>query len=151
MFNLFKSLTGSAADDGADFMPWSDDYKLGIKMIDDDHINLFNTANHLHHSVKRNEGQETLKATFDMLTKYVHEHFAREEQLMEQVDYPGLDAHRRLHANFIKAFFSTKQSYIVAPNAFDFDGFLDFLKKWLVHHVLVEDPKYVRHVMKDDD
>ena len=43
MFNFIKSLTGAADDDGTDFMPWLDDYKLGIKIIDDDHINLFNT------------------------------------------------------------------------------------------------------------
>lgn len=149
MFNLFKSLSGSGPV--ADFMPWSDEYKLGIKMIDDDHRSLFNTANHLHRAVKTHEGHETVKATFDMLTKYVHEHFAREEQLMEEANYPGLDEHRRLHANFIRAFFSTKQSYIVAPKMFDFDGFLDFLKKWLINHVLVEDPKYAYLMDKDDD
>jgi len=149
MFKFFKSLSGT--EDVGDFMPWLDEYKLGIRMVDDDHQNLFNTANHLYRSVKNHEGHETIKATFDMLTKYVHEHFEREEQLMEELKYSGLESHRALHANFIRAFFSTKQSYVVAPNMFDFDGFLDFLKKWLVNHVLVEDRKYVDLIRDNND
>jgi hemerythrin len=83
--------------------------------------------------------------------KYIHEHFAREEQLMMRASYPGLDEHIRLHQVFMNAFFSTKQSYTVAPKRFDFDSFLKFLKNWLEHHVLVEDPKYVPHVRSLDD
>lgn len=149
MFSWFK--VPSDSDLEAEYMPWSDDYLLGIQAIDDDHRNLFNTANHLYRAVKKRQGHQTIKATFDMLTKYVQEHFAREEELMEQIDFPGLAEHRQLHAGFTQAFFSTKQSYNVAPKRFDFDGFLEFLRKWMVHHVLVEDRKFVHHVMQDDD
>ena len=71
--------------------------------------------------------------------------------MMQEAGYRGLAEHKRLHANFVQAFFSTKQSYIVAPKMFDFDGFLGFLKNWLVHHVLEEDPKYAPEVRKYTD
>ena len=148
MFGLFGSSSGANAD--ADLMPWSTEYEIGIKMIDDDHRSLFETANHLNRSVRKREGHKVIEATFNMLMKYIHEHFAREEQLMLQSGFPGLEEHIRLHSVFMNAFFSTKQSYAAAPRAFDFDGFLKFLKNWLEHHVLVEDPKYVPHVQADE-
>lgn len=148
MFGWFKVPSDSELEVG--LIPWSDEYLLGIATVDEDHRNLFNVVNHLYRSVKKREGHKTINATFDALSKYVQEHFAREEQLMDQIDFPGLEEHKRLHAGFIQAFFSTKQSYNVAPRQFDFDGFLEFLRNWLVHHVIVEDRKYVRHVMQDD-
>ncbi len=149
MFNLFKAPSGGDADE--EFMPWSDDYEIGIASVDEDHRGLFIAANNLHRAIKRREGKKAVADTFDMLTRYVHEHFAREEQMMQEAGYRGLAEHKRLHANFVQAFFSTKQSYIVAPKMFDFDGFLGFLKNWLVHHVLEEDPKYAPEVRKYTD
>jgi hemerythrin len=148
MFGWFKAAASTGA--GGDLLPWSDDYLLGIKTIDEDHRNLFEIVNRLHDAFHKRQGPQTIKITFSLLTEYVAEHFAREEQLMHQIGYPGIEEHRMLHAGFIQAFFSTKQSYIVAPKAFDFDSFLEFLRKWLVHHVLVEDRKYVHYVMQED-
>jgi hemerythrin-like metal-binding protein len=142
MFGMFKGREGADAD----LMPWSDDYNTGIKAIDDDHKSLFSAANHLNRAVKRREGRQVIEGTFNMLMKYIHEHFAREEQLMSEAGYVGFEEHKRLHMIFMSAFFTTKQSYTAAPRQFDFDAFLKFLKNWLEHHVLVEDIKYVPHV-----
>lgn len=149
MFDFLKSR--SEAELIQEYMPWSPDYELGVKMIDDDHRQLFDASAQLYIAVKKREGHMVIKATFDMLTQYVAEHFQREEQMMREADYPDLKNHEQLHASFIQAFFSTKQSYVVAPKAFDFDGFLDFLKNWLVHHVLEQDPKYVPYVTEKPD
>ena len=149
MLNLFKPRSEAGSDEG--FMPWSDEYKIGIDSVDEDHQNLFNAANELYEAVRRREGHKTVMMTFNILTNYIHEHFAREEELMARAGYSGLAAHKQLHASFIQAFFSTKQSYMAAPKIFDFNGFLEFLRKWLVHHVLEEDKKYAPDVLEMED
>jgi hemerythrin len=147
MFNPFSHSSDSDPQD--EFMPWSEGYEIGIKLIDDDHRNLFNIANHLYRSVKGHEGHKSVEVVFEMLTNYVQEHFEREEHLLEEVGYADSEEHKRLHRGFIKAFVATKESYYVLPMAFDFDAFLEFLKHWLEDHVMEQDRKYAPFVLND--
>ncbi|MBI1986387.1 MAG: hemerythrin family protein, partial [Rhodospirillales bacterium] len=79
------------------FVAWSDDYKVGIAAIDNDHKTLFGLVNRLHDRIKAGDGEDAVGDALDGLVDYIETHFAREERYMEECGYPGLVAHIRKH------------------------------------------------------
>ena len=130
-------------------MEWSENYATGSKAIDDDHKYLIKLINHYYSSVHRGDPQASLDAILELLDKYILEHFGREEQLMYEIDYPGIAQHQKAHRKLIKAYRATKTSFHISPDTFDADGFLDFLQTWLTQHILIEDMKYVPYIERE--
>ena len=57
---------------------WSQDYAVGIRLIDNDHRGLFETINALHEAVQQESGEAEIGNTLNALIRYVQEHFTRE-------------------------------------------------------------------------
>lgn len=75
---------------------WSEEYSVGLSVLDDDHKMLFNLANHCFNAV---EGRHALaiRDVFKELGKHVYSHFEREEQMMEKCGYGGMKEHKGKH------------------------------------------------------
>ena len=78
------------------------------------------------------------------LTIYANEHFAREERLMAEAGYPGLDVHREAHRAFIEWLTSVKTVYDTDPGArYHLAGPLrEYLQNWLTDHIMETDMEY---------
>lgn len=128
------------------FFPWSPDYSVGIRLIDNDHKDLVDTVNELHDAIEAREGCEAVRRALTMLANYVREHFAREEQLMADYGYPGLAAHKRLHFVLRRQVHAIRLVYADDPLKIDPDRLLAFLRDWLVNHILKSDRQYVPYM-----
>ncbi len=129
-----------------DFMPWSKEYKLGIRSVDNDHRELFNLVNEFERAVRGNLPQSTVEATMKALEAYVLEHFRREEKYLAAAKYPDLAVHRQHHTDLRLDFKAFQLDYTASPEDFDAQEFLNFLKEWLTDHILSEDMAYVPYV-----
>jgi hemerythrin-like metal-binding protein len=70
----------------------------------------------------------------------ITKHFVFEEQVLQQIGYPHLDAHKVLHqegAEFLEALI--KDTGSVAARTW---RVLRFMNSWLIHHALIEDVKF---------
>ena len=143
---MFEFLTGEG---DKVFLEWSDKYVTGSKQIDDDHRGLFDVVNHYHKAVHSGDGEETLDAILDLLDRYIQEHFAREERLMAEIGYKGLNEHRKRHIDLNKAFRTTRLSYHMSPGDFDADAFLKFLQTWLTQHILIDDRRFIPYIERE--
>jgi hemerythrin-like metal-binding protein len=119
---------------------WTPNMSVGIEVIDADHKKLFALVNRVGDLLDSSD-QASLLGAFDELLDYTRYHFEREEGLMRQAGYPGLEPHIKIHrdvtakvANAIESFRSGK----ARPD----QAILDFLVNWLVNHVLREDMRY---------
>ncbi len=130
-----------------DLFPWSDGYATGVRMVDADHHDLFETVNALYRSVERSPvlSAQERAALIDRLLRYTREHFEREEALMAQYNYPHLARHRRLHHKFIRFVLAVRRINVDAPAQLDLRRLVSYLGLWLEHHITKMDQDYVRY------
>jgi len=124
------------------FFPWSDEYSVHFRVIDNDHKDLVEIVNALYDAIANAEGRSQVGRTLSRLSTYVDAHFAREEQLMEEYAYPGVVKHKRLHRHLARKVHAIRKVFAENPKSIDPDKLLKFLREWLVHHILEQDTKY---------
>ena len=75
---------------------------MNIAVLDQQHKQLIETVNELDQALRRGEGNAALDSVLDKLVEYALVHFAAEESLMQERDFPGLYTHRTQHEEFRK-------------------------------------------------
>ncbi len=124
---------------------WTDDFKTGITKMDDQHRHLVDIVNKFDDAAKRGKGSRIMTEILNELIGYTVEHFSAEEKLMEDSQYTKLKQHRSQHRQLLQR---------VERLQFEFDQqgkritveVRDFLKYWLINHILKEDKAYVPFV-----
>lgn len=77
---------------------WTPDLETGNEAIDSQHRSLFALANELQDAIDREGPACDVVVDFVwQLADYVVQHFADEQDLMAEADYPELPVHRSLH------------------------------------------------------
>ncbi len=120
---------------------WKENMSLGNPAIDGDHKRLIDLFNRLHFMALAGDDDQAVADVLDELLSYVRVHFAREEAMMRRCGYPAFAEHRRRHREFAGRLREFAQAFENQPEAFDMEGFYDFLTDWLLVHVLDEDMK----------
>jgi len=126
---------------------WSDEYSVGDMEIDRQHQKIFSLIDRLD---DQDMDASAMSVTFEKLDIYVREHFADEEEKMKAGGYPDLDAHMRQHDEFRDWLQSAKESFDTSDGAFGAIGqnIHDFLKGWLLAHILYADQDYKGYIQK---
>ena len=132
------------------FLEWRKDYDVGHAMIDYDHRNLCNLINALHRDTRAGLTPESVEQAYKNLVHYVEEHFAREENLFRDTDYPSSEDHIRQHREIEKRVRTGAELFSRYPDDFDSDDFLDFLRRWLTGHILKTDQGYLPYIQGKD-
>jgi len=124
-------------------LEWLDEYSVEIKILDDQHKQMFVTINELLDAINTNTPQEHLKNIIDDLIKYKLFHFETEEKYFKEFNYEGAEEHITKHREF-----NEKLNIIIGKHpennlelAFEL---IDFLEDWLVGHLMVVDQKYIK-------
>jgi hemerythrin-like metal-binding protein len=128
------------------FLIWRDDWLLGFKVMDEQHLALANTLNDLHQFLvcddsKPRTGIEQLCHRLNHLLEMVREHFRDEEALMQTYDYAGLPEHHREHALLLAEMQELIRDIEAGSKPFTLDT-LTALKYWQIDHVLYSDRKF---------
>jgi hemerythrin-like metal-binding protein len=129
--------------DGCDeFLAWTEEYATGIKDIDEDHKKLLNLINNLQAAVLCNTGETFERYNLEQLVAYTQFHFAREEKLMEELDYINYEAHKGQHDQMILKV----KGFVRQYDKLGRDALKDvpnYLRLWLVQHINHTDKQYV--------
>ena len=128
---------------------WTEEYSVGDPDIDEDHRGLFELIERLQHAPYTDE---LIAEIIGELEDYARHHFAREEELMARVGYPGLDAHAREHREFVEWLDTVKSTYRrAAESPFEVGDVVNtFLKRWLTRHIMEQDMKYRDYIVGGD-
>jgi len=125
------------------FFPWTEEYEIGVKLIDNDHRELFDVVNDLYAAIQNTLTPELLREITDRLARYANEHFEREEHLMAEYRYPKLAEHRRKHYEFIRVVYAVRKIEVECPERLDPRRLLGYLEVWLNRHILEDDKAYI--------
>ncbi|MBF0161040.1 MAG: bacteriohemerythrin, partial [Magnetococcales bacterium] len=119
------------------FFIWSDRMDTGISFVDKDHRWLVDQINALYQALNSGMGRAGIGKILDDLVGYAVAHFEREEVVFAKHGYPAekhIQEHRKL-AGSVSAF----QDKYHQEGATITLEVLNFLKEWLVDHILVSD------------
>lgn len=124
---------------------WDPSYDMGIEVIDNQHKRIVTYINELHEALV-SKNNEKMSSVLLALIDYTVSHFAFEESLMKEANYPFLEPHKKVHEKFIE----TVDNYVR-----DFGQGKDIVGKlmaelqiWLTHHILHDDRDYKISVEK---
>ena len=123
------------------FLSWNDDFVIGIKTIDTQHKGLVEEINNLHIAMKEGRGKEVINSIVNKLVDYAGKHFNTEENIFDDYDYPDTKAHKEEHKNFVTKVLGYKEKIASGQLLISVDV-MNFLKDWLVNHILKSDKKY---------
>lgn len=125
---------------------WSEEYRLGLQDIDEQHKNLFAIANKAYELLKnelRLDKYDQIMEILDELKDYTATHFSQEEQYMASIGYPKLLSHKVLHNDFIEKISNVDLNSVDENQDKYLLDLLDFFADWLVNHILKTDRMYI--------
>ena len=120
---------------------WREAYNTNVKEMDKHHQELFRTANRLYEEIHSGRDKSVLEETLDFLIHYTEDHFSREEKMMEDYDFPEFESHKKQHERLIFEVQELKDKYSAGEIQMDM-SIINFLKDWIINHILTEDRKY---------
>jgi hemerythrin-like metal-binding protein len=129
------------------YLNWSADYETGIDLIDQDHKVLVELLNQAYDCIGTHEETVTLGSVLNALIDYTEYHFAREERLMEAAGYPDVAPHRALHRDLTGRARGIRERYTADPDSVAAREVMEFLRDWLINHILKQDFRYRQTVM----
>ena len=117
---------------------WDEFYSVGNSDIDNQHKFVFNSANSLPEDLFKKDINRIIMTFF----KHTRKHFAAEEKMMVEIEYPKISEHRELHNELV-----TKLNKI-SKSSFESDDdvyvFKKFIYDWIIDHILIHDKDYFR-------
>ena len=94
---------------------------VGVRAMDDQHNILMDTMNELRQAVAHGECREQISEVLERLIEFTRMHFASEEQLLEQYEFPGLAvhcvAHQRILAQILQSAHRMQHSEQFRPHS----------------------------------
>ena len=126
---------------------FTDKFKTGISLVDDEHRHLFEIikqTNDLIHEDLLHDKYDRIMHLLAELKDYTEFHFKDEEDLMTRIGYPEIEAQKRAHSAFIERLVeinvdgldeidNNQQAYLL--------DLVDFLVSWLSNHIIAADKK----------
>lgn len=124
------------------FMPWQDEFSVGIALIDEQHRWLVDVTNDLYQEMSSTTVNRPLVGEIlDGLMNYTVNHFIVEEELFARHNYPQRVAHKAMHDHLTKVVMGILTDFERGMEVQE--AVLELLKNWLTHHILEEDKAYV--------
>ena len=128
---------------------WSDKYCIGIPKIDAQHKIFFEAVHRLNKECLADEGEQVVLETLVFLENYVRSHFQDEMALMREHEYPHIEKHRKLHAEFLKRYLELIVEFKESgPSQGLAERVGEMVQGWLVNHIAEADRAYASHVME---
>ncbi len=126
---------------------WTRDYELGIDVIDKQHQRIVHYINSLYDATEQQANREQLKDVLNNLVDYTLSHFAFEESLMEESNYPDLQGHQLTHQNFTHLIEDLKRRFNEGDSVAE--ELAELLQNWLINHIMNDDVAYVNLVKQN--
>lgn len=127
---------------GNTLIEWDDSYNLDIQAIDDQHKILVDLINQFYVAFKSGRAKKQVKTILKGLADYTEYHFGVEEKYFKKFKYENEKEHLALHKEFVTKISNFQDEYNAGKINISYE-LMNFLRDWLVNHILKEDRKYI--------
>jgi len=120
-------------------MIWNSQYETGNERVDNEHKEIFMRVEKVMASLPDGDAS-SIDSTMDFLASYTVNHFAHEESLMAQSNYPHMAVHKKQHDDFLaEVSFLIKRVKNESDNTKNGEDITRVIVNWLTDHVLGSD------------
>ncbi len=119
-------------------LEWSNQLATEHPLIDEQHQVMITMINHLHTCITEPAQRPDFSARLELLCNYAMEHFATEEQLMQQQHYPHLARHQAQHVLLTQQAYALNQRFLGGDLPLD-SSVSEALREWFMDHIQGED------------
>ena len=138
-------------DDARGVLPlidWTDALSVGLESIDSQHKVLVDLLNALHAGSSQGAGDDpAMKKTLNDLVNYTVEHFAFEERLFDEHQYPSTEEHKAAHVALTTQVGAFNEQFQTGKVKLSGDLF-KFLRSWLNGHIRGTDKLYAPYLIE---
>ncbi len=135
---------GEPADEDRMF-EWTKDYAIGLPQVDAQHQAIFRMARELYDEMSAGRGKDVVGRILRRVVEYTEHHFAAEERLMRQYNYPELAAHREQHQDFARRVQKFQDEFQAGRTMMTVEVFR-LLRDWLEVHIKGSDMAYAEFI-----
>jgi hemerythrin len=134
----------------SNLVTWSATYSVGIKLIDDQHKELFKLVNDMYNHVS-NDDEDVERAYFKSVIRqvvdYIKKHFATEEKIMKMTKYNDYAKHKLAHDFFILSVVNMVQKFDEGKKV-PLNTLTHFIKDWILTHIAIMDKQSFTYLTK---
>jgi len=126
---------------------WKEEYSVGIQSLDDDHKRLIFLLNQFKTAYDYDTSAEFERQALEQLVEYTRFHFSREEDMMQEAGYEGIEEHKQQHKNMI----AQVEEFVGLYNREGHDSLNEvstYLTNWLINHINGTDKQYTDVMLK---
>jgi hemerythrin len=130
---------------------WSKNLSVGIDVIDKQHMRIVSYINDLDDAMRLSSdprARARIESILRSAIEYTESHFGFEEAMLEDVNYPFLKAHKKIHELFVRRMLDYQRRLSEGENITL--ELHETLTRWLVNHIKSEDMDYSRWIAKPD-
>jgi hemerythrin-like metal-binding protein len=123
-------------------LDWNEGLSTYIPEIDEEHKNFIRLINELNQAITARMSREKIQSSMQAILDDAATHFAHEEKLLKEWEYPGAEQHAKIHVQMMRTLHDITASF--ASNITDYNLIEAGLKvkQALIEHLLTEDMKY---------
>jgi len=133
-------LRGGAGDFLKPLIRWNDEFSVGIKAIDSQHMRMLDLINKIDEMVQAGGSYEEFAPALKALVDLTGRHFAYEEKLLAENHCPDIDKHKKSHARLLDELLSWREKVTEAGTE-EMSEHMFFLRIWFPGHILNVDMK----------
>ncbi len=126
---------------------WSDDFLVGIPVVDSQHKKLVSHVGDLCDILSDTEDQYVSKREqiLKEIVEYTEYHFKTEEELFVEYNYPEAEIHKAQHRTFVSEVSRQVQNLLLADIKHG-EVFYGFLVTWLLSHIAKADKAFANNI-----
>ena len=125
---------------------WTDEFKLGLPVIDAEHRELLDVCNQFLDAVQTGRPIDELARILENMILRTRGHFIAEERMLDRHNYPGLVAHKAEHERLLIQAEALLARYRDAARDEEIRNLTSetatFLQTWLLDHIRTNDRPY---------
>lgn len=125
------------------FFEWTQSISVGDEIIDNQHKRLLAQINKILDAMVSGANSAQAKEAINFFDQYIKEHFSYEEDYMKNINFPGIEEHKKKHYDFIKNYNKFKEEF---NQNISIDKLImemeSYVGDWWIEHIGKEDKKY---------
>lgn len=127
---------------------WKKSFSTDVVSVDNEHRELIDALNFFTQQYINSPDSINIIATLDTIATETMKHFKHEEEVMFNIGYPRYEIHREKHKWLIADIGKRKMEIKAEDANTSFEEVLQYLKYWLLRHLISEDTHLSRYINK---
>jgi hemerythrin len=127
---------------------WKDSFALGIDELDLQHRKLLGYLDECKQYCSTRGTPLEFKRLLDDMAAHACVHFDAEEALMREINFPGVEAHRRQHQLFRDQITALEQTASTGTRQ-GVSSLGAYLRDWYLQHILEQDKRFAAYTTKE--